>query len=152
MAIWDLGEIRQKVRQVSGRYSPQELSNEQLDEYINKFYHYTFPADLKLDRFHTFYEFLTEANKQKYDLPSGYINFEPPGTIDRLSLLWYQDPEAFYENNPENIARQTLGTGDGVTTAFVGTAGNFPILPATTVVTDNNEVFQDTNTDRKSVV
>lgn len=147
MAIWDLSEIRQKVRQVTGRFSPQELSNEQLDEYINKYFQYTFPAELKLERFHTYYEFLTEANTQSYNLPTGYVNFEPPGTIDRLSLLWYQEPSSFYDNNPENIARQTIGTGDGVTTAFNATAGNFPILPASTVVTDDNEVFEDTNTD-----
>ncbi len=147
MANWDLAEIRQKVRQVTGRYSPQELSNEQLDEYINKYFQYTFPAELKLERFHTYYEFLTVANTQSYDFPAGYVNFEPPATLDRLSLLWYQEPSSFYDNNPENIARQTIGTGDGATTAFNATAGNFPILPGSTVITDDNEVFEDTNTD-----
>ena len=146
MAEWTLAEIRQKVRQVTGRYSPQELSNEQVDEYINKYFQFTFPAELKLERFHTFYEFLTVANQQSYSLPAGYVNFEPPATLDRLSLLWYQEPSSFYDNNPENIGRQTIGTGDAVTVAFTGTAGNFPILPATTVVTDDNEVFEDTNT------
>lgn len=146
MSNWSLSEIRSKVRQVTGRFSPQELSNEQLDEYINKYYQFTFPAELKLERFHTFYEFLTVANTQKYTLPDGFVNFEPPASIDRLSILWYQDPSSFYEKNPENIARQNIGTGDGVTTNFVGTAGNFPILPGTTVVTDNNEVFEDTST------
>lgn len=146
MANWDLSEIRQKVRQVTGRYSPQELSNEQLDEYINKYFQFTFPAELKLERIHTYYEFLTVANQQSYTLPTGYVNFEPLGTIDRQSLLWYQEPSSFYENNPENISRQTIATGDGVTTGFSASASNFPILPATTVITDDNEVFQDTNT------
>ena len=146
MSEWTLAEIRQKVRQVSGRYSPQELSNEQLDEYINKYFQYTFPSELKLERAHTFFEFLTVANQQKYNLPSGYTNFEPLATIDNLSLLWYQEPSSFTENNPENVARQTIGTGDGVTTNFTSTAGNFPILPASSVITDNNEVFEDTNT------
>jgi|GEM_PF-1605369 len=147
MAEWSLSEIRQKVRQVTGRYSPQELSNEQLDEYINKYFQYTFPAELKLERIHTYYEFLTVANTQSYTLPTGYVNFEPPATIDRLSVLWYQEPSSFYDNNPENIARQTIATGDGATTAFAATAGNFPILPGTAVITDDNEVFEDTNTD-----
>lgn len=147
MANWSLSEIRQKVRQVSGRYSPQELSNEQLDEYINKYYQYTFPADTKLERIHTYYEFLTVANQQSYDFPSGYINFEPPASVDRLSVLWYQDPASFYENNIQNVSRQTIGTGDGATTLFTATASSFPILPASAVVTDDTEVFQDTNTD-----
>lgn len=146
MATWTLAEIRQKVRQVTGRYSPQELSNEQLDEYINKYFQYTFPAELKLERFHTFYEFLTVANQQKYTLPTGYVNFEPPATLDNLSMLWYQNPSSFTENNPENVGRQTIGTGDGVTVGFNGTAGNFPVLPGTAVITDNTEVFEDTNT------
>ena len=146
MAQWTLAEIRQKVRQVTGRYSPQELSNEQLDEYINKYFQYTFPAELKLERFHTFYEFLTVANQQKYTLPTGYVNYEPPATLDNLSLEWYQEPSSFINQNPENVGSQTIGTGDGVTTAFSGTAGNFPILPASAVITDNVEVFQDTNT------
>ncbi len=147
MAVWNLSEIRSKVRQVTGRFSSQDLTNDQLDEYINKYFQFTFPAELKLERFHTFYEFLTEANVQKYTLPEGFVNFESPASIDRLSVLWYQDPSSFYENNPENIARQNIGTGDGVTTAFSGTAGNFPILPDTTVITDDNEVFEDINTD-----
>lgn len=146
MAQWTLSEIRQKVRQVSGRYSTQELSNQQLDEYINKYFQYTFPAELKLERFHTFYEFLTVANTQTYTLPDGFTNFEPPATIDNLSLLWYQEPEEFRNQNPQNIGRQTIGTGDGATTAFAATAGNFPILPGTAVITDDNEVFEDTNT------
>jgi len=146
MAQWTLAEIRQKVRQVTGRYSPQELSNEQLDEYINKYFQYTFPAELKLERFHTYYEFLTAANQKDYALPDGFVNFEPPASVDRLSVLWYQEPSSFYENNPENIGRQSLGTGDGATTAFNGTAGNFPLLPGQTVVSDGVETFQDTST------
>jgi len=146
MANWALSEIRQKVRQVTGRYSPQELSNEQLDEYINKYFQYTFPAELKLERMHTFYELITTANQQSYTLPSGFVNFEPPGTIDNFELIWYQDPAFFSKNNPFNISRQTIGTGDGATTGFTGTASTFPILPGTTVITDNVETFQDTNT------
>lgn len=150
MANWVLSEIQQKVRQVTGRYSPQELSNEQLLEYINKYFQFTFPAELKLERMHTYYELLTSANTQSYTLPTGYVNFEPIGTIDRQLLLWYQDPDSFYNENPQNIGRQTIGTGDGATVTFNATAGNFPILPASAVITDNNEVFQDTNTDFNS--
>lgn len=146
MAQWDLGEIRQKVRQVTGRFSPQELSNEQLDEKINFYIQYVLPAELKLERYHTYYEFLTVGNQKSYDLPSGYVNFEPPASIDRLSLLWYQEPSSFYDNNPENIGRQTIGTGNDVQVTFAATASGFPILPGSTVITDNNEVFQDTNT------
>jgi len=145
MALWNLAEIRQKVRQVTGRISMQEMSNEVLDNYINKYFQYTFPAEVKLERFHTFYELITLANQQSYDYPTGYINFEAPATVDRMSMDWYQDYARFYYDCPQNIARQTVGTGDGVTVAFVSTATGFPILPGTTIVTDGVEVFQDTS-------
>jgi hypothetical protein len=146
MAEWTLSEIRQKVRQVTGRFSSDELSTDELDEYINKYFQYTFPAELKLERIHTYYEFLTTANQQTYVLPTGYVNFEPLATIDNLDLEWYQDPDTFFSNNPQNVARQTIGTGDGATVTFTATAGSFPVLPASAVITDNSEVFQDTNT------
>jgi len=146
MATWTLADIQQKIRQVTGRYSNDELTNAQLTQYINRYFQYTFPAELKLERFHTYYEFLTLANQQKYTLPTGYVNFEPPASIDRQLLLWYQDPASFYENNPENVGRQTIGTGDGATVTFNGTASNFPLLPGETVVSDGLETFQDTST------
>jgi len=146
MANWTLAEIRQKIRQVTGRYSLQEITNDQIDEYINKYFQYTFPAELKLDRFHTFYEFVTEANVQQYTYPSGYVNFEPPLTLDNMDVEWYQDPSSFESNNPENVSRQTIGTGDGSTVTFSSTASGFPILPGTVIVTDDTEVFEDTST------
>lgn len=146
MATWTLADIRQKVRQVTGRLSVNELSNSQIDTYINKYYQYTFPAEVKLDREHTYYEFLTIANQPYYDMPDGFTNFEPPPSIDNFSMLWYQDPAQFFEENPLQITRLTPWTGDGVTTAFNTTVQAYPIYPGTLVLTDNVEVFQDENT------
>lgn len=146
MATWTLANIRAKVRQVTGRLTPGELSNQRLDDYVNRYYQYTFPAELKLEKKHTYYEFLTVANQAWYDFPdTTYTNVEPPAYIDNLHLLWYQDPAPFIETNPQNISRQTPWTGDGVTTAFNTTITGFPIMPSTTVITDNVETFQDTN-------
>lgn len=145
MAVWDLAQIRNKVRQVTGRFSENELSTADLDNYINQYYQYTFPAEVKLEREHTFYEFLTTPNQPNYDVPTGFTNFEPPATVDELELLWYQNPGKFYEENWKQITRLTPWTGDGSTTAFSTTVTGFPIWPGTTVVTDNTEVFEDTN-------
>lgn len=144
---WTLADIRTKVRGVTGRYSISELSNSQLDDYINKYFQYTFPAEVKLDRNYTTYELFTIANKQSYDAPSGYENFVAPSTIDNQMIIWYQDWEYFNEENPQNIQKVTIGTGDGATLAFSSTTNIIPILPASIFITDDNETFQDTNTD-----
>lgn len=147
MATWSLSDIRRKVRKVTGRLSPNELSNDELDDYINKYYQYTFPAELKLERQHTFYEFLTTPNQATYTFDNtNYTNVEPPATLDNLSLLYYQDPERFNEENPYQVTRLTPWTGNGVTLAFTTTVTGFPILPDSVVITDNTEVFEDTNT------
>lgn len=146
MATWTLADIRTKVRQVTGRLTPGELSNTRLDDYINKYYQYTFPAELKLEKKHSYYDFLTTENQAWYDFPNTlYTNVEPPAYIDNLHLLYYQDPAAFIEQNAQNISRLTPWTGDGSTTVFTTTVTGFPIMPSTTVITDETEVFQDTS-------
>lgn len=146
MADWDLSGIRKKVRQVTGRLTPEDLSNDQLDEYINRYYQFTFPAELKLDKKHTYYEFLTTENQPFYDFAdTSYTNVEPEATLNNLSLLWYQDPNAFFQENPLQYTMATPWTGDGVTVTFSTTVQGFPIFPGSTIIYDGIEKFEDTN-------
>lgn len=143
---WALSDIRTLVRQVTGRLSSNQLSTNQLDEDINNYYQFTFPADAKLERVHTFYNFLTGVNTQSYTYPSGFTNFEPPVYVDNMPLLFYQDPNVYAQENPTNITRTSPWTGDGVTVAFNTSVQSFPILPASLIISDGVENFQDTNT------
>lgn len=119
MATWTLADIRQKVRQVTGRFTENEMTTTQLDDYINKYYTLTFPAEVKLEQKHTYYEFQTIANQAYYDQPqTTYTNFEPPATVNNLQMLWYQDPVYFLQNNPLQYTFLTPYTGDGSTTSY----------------------------------
>ena len=149
MANWTLAEIRRKVRQVTGRLSTNEMRTEDIDEYINKYYQFTFHAEVKLERKHTYFEFDTAENTHLYNLPDvattgvpiipAFTNLEPPATLDNLSLLWYQEPAAFFENNPHQVSRNNTNTGDGSTTGFTLTSTPFPILPGSVIVNDKTE-------------
>jgi len=141
---WQLSDIRRKVRQVSGRISSNSLSTNQLDEYINNYYQFTFPAEVKLERQHTYYEFLTTPNVQNYTFPNDtYTNVEPPLYLNQRPLLYYQDPNVFKNENPLNVQQQTPWNGDGSTVTF-NTTVQFPyIVAGSTMVTDNVEVFVD---------
>lgn len=148
MSIWSLADIRQKVRQVTGRFSSNELTNTQLDDYINKYYTLTFPSEVKLEQKHVYFEFTTSANQAFYDQPeTTFTNFEPPATINNLSMFWYQDPSFFFENNPLQYTFLTPWTGDGSTVTFTTTVTGFPIYPGTLTIDDTVELFQDTNED-----
>ena len=147
MAGWTVADIRNKIRKVTGRLSSTELSDTEINTYMNQFYEYTLPAETKFDRIHTYYEFLTSPNQFIYPFPSGYVNIEPPVTADNMEMFYYQDPADFYNQNYIQVSYLTPWTGDGVTTAFSTTLTGFPIQPASVIITDNTEVFQDTNTD-----
>jgi len=144
MAEWNLAELRKKTRQLSGRLSVAELGNLQLDDYINKYFQFEFPAEVKLNRNYTLHEFNTQANVQDYTFPVNFTNFVPEATIDRHALDFYQSPDKFYNENPENVQRFSTWTGDAVTVAFTNTySNNIPIQPGSVVVDDTVEVFSD---------
>jgi hypothetical protein len=147
MATWTLAEIRQKVRQVTGRFSADDLSNTELDDRINKYYQLRFPAEVKLEQKHVFYEFKTTPNQATYAVPdTTYTNYESPATVNNLSMLWYQDSAKFEEENPLQYNFTTPWTGDGSTVTFTTTVQSFPIYPSTLTISDNVETFEDTTT------
>lgn len=141
---WALSDIRSKVRQVTGRLSINQLSNNRLDTYINNYYQYTFSAETKLEREHTYYTFYTAANQEQYDLPDTlFTNFEPLLTLDGFRLEWYQDPNVFFQQNPQQYTQQTPWAGNGTTTIFSTTIQTPSIVPGSLIVTDNTETFID---------
>lgn len=147
-ATWTFGDIRFKTRQLTGRFSPNEMSNRDLDKRINQYYQLTFPAEVKLERMSTFYQFVTDANQDTYVFDSaGFTGIVPPATIDNMRIDYYQNPDDFESTNPYQISRANPWTGNGVDSSFQTTLVGHPILPGTTIITDNTEIFQDFNTD-----
>lgn len=141
---WTLADIRAKVRKVTGRLNPQVLSNSALDAYINNYYVYTFPAEVKLERQHTYYTFNTAPSTQLYTFPSTtYTNIEPPFYLNGNKIDYYQDPARFFGNNPEQYQLSSFASGDGVTVLFTATLSGTPILAGSLIVTDNTETFTD---------
>jgi len=145
MSTWTFADIKKKIRQVTGRLSSMELSDDELLDRVNKFYQYTFPAEVKLDRNHTYYEFVTTTNEPYYDSPDMFTNFEPPATLDSQLIEWFQDPAEFFACNPMSVVTSVPWVGDGITAIFATTIASPLIYPGTTVITDNTETFVDTN-------
>ena len=144
---WTLADLRNKVRQVTGRFSLDDLNTSQLDMYINRYYLYTFPAEVKLESKHVTYQFTTSANQAYYDFPlETYTNFEPVAKVNNLDMLWYQEPNRFEEENPIQYTFSNPWTGDGATVTFTTTVTGFPIYPSTLTISDDTELFRDTST------
>jgi hypothetical protein len=62
---------------------------------------------------------------------------------DGFPLIFYQDRDVFFQDWPQQYATDNLFTGNGVTTNFVGTAQNPPIIEGTFFITDGSQVAFD---------
>ena len=125
----NLSDIRNKVRRITGRPSNAQISDSQIDDYINTYYIYDLPEQLQLISNRVNYQFVTNANTAIYDLPNDiYLTAMPPVFIGGYQSFMTQSREAFYRINPGlNYLQQSVSTGNGT-----GLGYNF-ILSATPV-------------------
>lgn len=125
-----LAAIQAKVRRMTARPSANQISDDQINDYINTFYLYNFPEHLRLESLRVNYQFVTTANRPVYDLPRNiYLTGMPPVYIGGYQSYMTQSRENFFRINPQlNFLQESVATGDG-TTSFSGTLTNTPIMP-----------------------
>lgn len=126
----DLATIRSKVRKVTGRPSAAQITDAEIDEYINTFYRFDLPEHVRLKDLHINYEFETRPNIAVYDFPiNTYLTNNPPVYIGGYQCFTTQSRSNFFRVNPQlNFLQQSVATGDGGTT-YTGTLTNVPLLP-----------------------
>jgi hypothetical protein len=137
-----LANIRTKVRRLTGRPSPQQITDAQIDDYINTFYIYDMPETLRLFSQKTVFEFMTEANVAEYDLRTMqvwtgasnqpavdvYISLSPPGYIAGYQSFWSQDREQFLRTYPALAQIKSSIEGNGTPGPYTITFANTPVL------------------------
>lgn len=111
-------QIRDKVRKVTGSPSPYQLSDAQIDDYINTFYLYDMPEHLRLLKLKNTYEFFTKPNIESYDLPDeSIVSVEPPIYVGGYQARYLQDRQTFFQRWPPLNQFQQVGTGTGATSS-----------------------------------
>lgn len=127
-----LADIRTKVRRITGKPSPTQISDSDIDKYINTFYVYDMSEHLKMESLRYNYEFTTTANIPVYDLPTGtFLTSMPPVFIAGYQSYMTQSRENFFRINPGlNFLQQSVYTGNGTNTGYTGQfLSNLPITP-----------------------
>lgn len=144
MADWRLSDIRAKVRATTGRPDTSMMSNSVLDDYINKFYQYVLTKELKFFWEYTYYQFYTTPDVDQYPAPmSSFQTINPQAWCDGFPIDWYISPDLFYQDYPQQLNKQLVATGDGVTNSFSFNISAFPVLRRSVYVTDGVQVIQD---------
>lgn len=127
-----LSDIRTKVRKITARPSSAQISDQEIDKYINTFYVFDMPEHLKLISLRYNYEFTTTANIAVYDFPTGtYLTEMPPVYIAGYQSYMTQSRENFFRINPNlNLLQKTVYTGNGTVGPYTGQfLTNTPLMP-----------------------
>lgn len=140
---WNLGNIRIKLRNLVGMPSNDQLSDESANAYINDYLVYTMPHEIKLQIQNQFLDFKTVPSTNVYTFPGAYLTDSPGAYVDGFPLIFYQDPDIFYQDWPQQYNVDSVAAGDGVTINFQGTTQGFPIIAGSYFITDGTQVLQD---------
>lgn len=131
---WDFETIQTVTRQISGQLSAVNLSIEDLKFNINSYYQYDLPRKLKIEEFYFQYTFPLYQNVAVYDLPGDFANglafthVEPKLFVNGRPINYTQDTNVFYAQTPIDFSIETVGVGNGITTAFAYTTNFQPIV------------------------
>ncbi len=140
-----LGQMRNTVRRMSARYSPQQMPDSQIDLYINLFYTLHFPEQFRNIKLTKPYVFTTVPNVDTYnfvyetglittpngdDVP-GNIQISPPVYCQGYLVDYFQNKTQFYNLWPKLSVNQIINTGTGINAdLYQGTVPGFPFLRA----------------------
>jgi hypothetical protein len=137
MANSTLLAIQTKARRLTRSPSQAQLSDNDLNEYINTFIAYDLPEHLRLFNLRETFTFFTQPNIDTYsttttnpndpffNFKNQYISVHEPAYIAGYPALFSQSREYFYGIYPILNSIASIGTsGDGITTRFTGTVNN----------------------------
>lgn len=127
-AGWTFANMQTTFRAVTGTPSTDQLSDAQVQALLNNYYVYSMPFELKEQITDQYLTFLTTPGVDVYSFPGGFFTDAPGAYADGFPLVYYEDPDIFFQDWPQQYAVNNIATGDGVTTAFSGGLQNPPII------------------------
>lgn len=143
---WTLQDIETKIRNLTGTPSEDQLTTAELRRYINNYYVFSMPFELKEQIQLDFLDFKVFPGVNVYDFTSiggMFLTDQPGAYADGFPLIFYQDPDIFYQDFPQQYATDMLATGDGIATTFTGGLQNPPVIIGTMYATDGVQVLSD---------
>lgn len=137
-----LDQMTTTVRRMTARYSPEQMTDAQIHQYINLFYTLHFPEQFKNLKLTKPYVFLTSPNVDTYDFPyengllldpagnevPGNIQITPPVYCQGYILRYFQDKTTFYNRWPKLTVNQQVGIANKLAGPYSGTIPSTPFL------------------------
>lgn len=163
-----LTQIQTKVRRLTRSPGPSQLTDAELNNYINTAIVYDFPEELRTFNLKTTFTFYTNpgqdvyntdiasfsgaTNNVLYNFQNKYLTIHPPVYVAGFQSYYSQSREQFFGIYPiVNNISQTTNTGDGITTTFTGVVNSQqsivpPGFTQQISLLQNNVLFSAVNT------
>jgi len=134
-----LQNIYTKVRRLTRSPSTDQLSDNDLNDYINNFVLYDLPEHLRLFNIRKVIEFWTQANvgvlstvnlpitDPLYDFKNKYITIHEPVYVAGFRRYFTQSREQFYGIYPQIESIQQFAVGTGGDSVYTGFVSGFPV-------------------------
>lgn len=136
----DLQTIITKIRRLTRSPSVNQISDDDIEEYINTFVLYDFPEELRLFTlrdtltwwcqpnidFYTTDAFSAADQLQNFD--QNFITTHAPIYVAGYEMLFSQQREEFFNYWPFTNSIALVSTGNGVATDFNGTLASIPVI------------------------
>jgi hypothetical protein len=127
--------IRNKVRLLTARSSPNQLSDAAIDQYINTYYLYDMPESLRLLKLKDIFTFTTVPNQEAYPFDNtNYITVEPPCYVAGQQIQYFQDLDLFYREWPKINYFQIIGSGNASAGPYTGVLTATPFMKSLNVL------------------
>ena len=153
----DLDTIRIKIRRLTRSPSEAQITNNQINDYINTFMLYDFPEHVRLFTTRTKLSFYTQpyvdiydtntilATSPLYNFKNVYTTVHTPAYIDGYEAKLSQSEAEFYGIYPKTSSiKKLIATGDGIETNFAGTLSARPVMP-------ENVMFSSTDDEHNGI-
>jgi hypothetical protein len=106
MSLWDFDSIKEEVRGLTMKRSPNQISEIELGNKINQYFFYKFPQEVNPPELHDMYDFVTIDGTQAYTVDqdevvafNGTVYVSETDTVGDPSTLWL-DPDLYYLSYP----------------------------------------------------
>jgi hypothetical protein len=142
----NLATIITKVRRLTRSFSDDQLTDDQITDYINEFILYNMPARNRAFNFRKKFTFYTEPYVDSYTTGSTpeLVNFKQdniavhtPFYIAGYKTFYTQSRQHFYEVWPARTTQTTIASGNNVTLNFLGTLSSIPVERGNVVFTSS---------------
>lgn len=131
----NLAAIESKIRRITKSPSQNQITSPQILEYINTYFLYDFPQELRLKNCLANFSFSTIPNQETYVLPTDtIITIEPPVYVNGYQCYFTQDQGNFYRLYPRLAVPTSGPSGNGTVGPYNFTLSPAPVLQTQVIV------------------